>query len=145
MEEQSGWEFAMEDDGVTITVTATPKEGGSPPVRFIYTGSNNYSKSEATLFTQFRTLEPNPKFATWESVYCYKSSARASDLMPWVAETRQKHGSQVKQQGIKALVGELALSYALTIIWAGCRQGYQEKHNRKSLAKDRKDKETELF
>jgi hypothetical protein len=145
MEQQSGWEFGMEDDGNTITVTATCKDGGNPPVRFIYTGQNDFKKQEVTLYTQFRTLEPRTRFNTWESVYCWKSSARAADLAPWVAENRQKHGLKVKEQGIKAVVGELAFTHALTIIWQGCREGYAERHRQKSQAKDKKDQDRELF
>jgi hypothetical protein len=138
MEEQSGWLFDHSDDGDgTITVLCTKEDGSQSPVRFVYTANTDFRKKQVTLYTQFRTLDTEQRFASWDTVFSYKASVRLSEVLPWVAQQRQAHGAKAKAQGLKSVLGELALTYALPLVWAGIKQGMALSHENKSLAKDR--------
>jgi hypothetical protein len=146
MSQQCGWDFSHEDDGTTVTVTATDSQGLKPPVRFIYTGVSQPRKSEVQLFTQFRILDASNAFEAWESVFDYRASVRQSDINPWIGTTRIHHGQHMVKHGIPEAVASVAFSYALPIVWAGVRQGLAEKHALKSQAKDKhSNNPNELF
>ena len=147
MEIQSGWLFDHADDGDgTITVLCSKEDGSQSPVRFVYSANTDFRKKQVTLYTQFRTLDAEQRFSSWDTTFSYKASVRLAEVLPWVAQQRQAHGAKVKEQGLKAVLGELALTYSLPLVWAGIKQGMALFHENKSKAKDKlSDLPNELF
>jgi len=138
MEGQSGWDFTPSNDGQgTVTVLCSKQDGSQSPVRFVYSAKTDFRKKEVTLYTQFRTLDAEQRFASWDTPFSYKASVRLAEVLPWVAQQRQSHGLKAKAQGLKAVLGELALTYALPLVWDGIKQGMALHHQNKSEAKDR--------
>jgi hypothetical protein len=129
----------------SVSVTATNKLDGAVH-KIIYSVKPNLTKRCVDIYTSYTSQKNGVQNLTClKDEFTVKMSVRYADVLPWVAATREKQSANIAREHGTGVPAKIALSYALPLIYESFGDTRAELHDRKSLAKDKKDLETNLF
>ena len=128
-----------------MSVNATNKLDGSVH-KIVYSVKPNLTKRCVDIYTSYTSNKNGVQMLTClKDEFTVKMSLRYADILPWVAATREKHQKQTQTDHGSGIPAKIAVSYVLPLIFESFGDTRAGLHDRKSLAKDRKDLETNLF
>jgi hypothetical protein len=144
LEEDSGYTYQQVDSPEgTVAVVATPKEGGVP-LRFDYSTGNKFTVPEVVVYTAISVMASGgANYITTQDVFSYRNTVRMADVGPWCQQTRDKHARLCGMNRLPEAVGRASAGYIVKLVWETMKKQMQQAHEKKSLAKDKRDKDSE--
>jgi hypothetical protein len=85
------------------------------------------------------SIRMDDKHAIARSDFSYKADAKMHTVGLWTQAQKAIHGQSAETAGIPSEPVSCAFDKAMKIAWEGVRQAMDEKHEKKSKAKDNKD------
>jgi len=147
LEETSGYTYQQVDSTEgAVSVVATPV-GGGVPLRFDYSTGDKFTVPEVVVYTAISVMASGgANYITTQDVFNYRNSVRMSDVGPWCTQTRDKHARLCGMNRLPEAVGRASAGYIVRLVWETMKKQMQKAHEKKSLTKDKSDKDSgELF
>ena len=85
------------------------------------------------------SIRMGDRHAVAKSVFSYKADARMNTVGIWTQAQQAIHAQASESAGIPGEPASYAFGKAMDIVWDGVRQAMEEKHEKKSKAKDATD------
>ena len=129
----------------SVSVTATNRLDGKAH-KIVYSVKPNLTKRCVDIYTSYTSTKGEVQNLTClKDEFTTKMSLRYADILPWVAEFRERQSANIAKEHGTGVPAKIAVSYALPLIWDAFSDTRTGLHERKSLAKDRADQDTGLF
>jgi hypothetical protein len=129
----------------SVSVTATNRTDGKKH-KIVYSVKPNLTKRCVDIYTSYSSMKGDVQNLTClKDELTTKMSLRYSELLPWIAEFRERQSANVTREHGSGVPAKIAASYVLPLVWDAFSDTRDGLHERKSLAKDRADKNTGLF